>query len=406
MKTLRIALLGAANSIHLQRWANALVARGHAVSLLSQQRCEAALVDPAVECVWLPHAQGFGYLLNARAVRRHLAAWRADLLNAHYASGYGTTAALCGFHPTLLSVWGSDVYDFPYQTVLSWSALKRGATESSAAATRPGSTEVRAVKGRLLRWNLRRATALASTSRAMARQVQRLLPELRNGDIAITPFGIDLAQFAPGPLQRVAGRITLGTVKSLAPKYGIDLLLRAFAGVVHDPQVQARALDCRLLIVGDGPQRQALEALALALGIEARTLFAGAVAHADVPRWLHRLDIYCAPSRLDSESFGVAVIEASACGLPVVVSDAGGLPEVVRDGVTGLVVPRDDVAALQAALVRLVLDDALRGELGRCGRTHVAREYDWTHCVDRMLTCYDRLIVRRSRTAPSVDLRA
>jgi len=84
----------------------------------------------------------------------------------------------------------------------------------------------------------------------------------------------------------------------------------------------------------------------------------------------------------------VAVIEAGACGLPVVVSDAGGLPEVVVAGETGLIVPRDDVPALQAALKRLVLDAALRERLGAAGRAHVEREYEWGRCVDLMERCY------------------
>ena len=355
----RVALLGPANSIHLQRWAAALAQRGHALCVISQHRCERELLPASAEVVWLPHGGSPGYFRNALPLRRALMQWRPELLNAHYASGYGTTMALCGFRPTLLSVWGSDVYDFPYQSRF---------------------------KGRLLRWNLRRATAIASTSHAMAQQVRRLTPE--RGQIAVTPFGVDLARFAPYASKRVRGRLTIGIVKSLAPKYGVDLLLRAFAGLMQDADVRALPDDCRLLIVGDGPQRAALEALARELGIEPRTEFAGAVAHADVPSWLNRLDIYAAPSRLDSESFGVAVIEASACALPVVVSDVGGLPEVVRDEETGLVVPRNDVPALQVALKRLMIDAALRDHLGRCGRAQMEREYEWGHCVDLMERCY------------------
>lgn len=365
---MRIALLGPANSIHLQRWAHALVERGHAVCVLSQHACERALLPAAANVFMLPRNRALGYFTNAWRARDVLSAWRPDVLNAHYASGYGTTAALCGVRPLLLSVWGSDVYDFPYESVF---------------------------KGRLIRGNLRRATAIASTSHAMARQVQRLVPAI--GDVAVTPFGVDLAHFAPDKSKRDASQITLGTVKSLAPKYGIDLLLRAFAGLAHDPRVQALAQPCRLLIVGDGPQRTALETLAVELGIAQRTTFAGALAHRDVPAWLNRLDIYAAPSRLDSESFGVAVIEASACALPVVVSDAGGLPEVVRDGQTGLVVPRDDVPALQAALTKLVLDAALRDQLGAGGRDHVAREYEWAHCVELMEVAYAHTIAKAAR---------
>ena len=354
---MRIALLGPANSIHLQRWAAALVARGHVVSVVSQHCVERSLLPERADVHWLPHEGQSGYFTNALALRRHLASWRPDLLNVHYASGYGTTGALAGFRPTLLSVWGSDVYDFPYES---------------------------AVKGWLVRKILRRATAVASTSHAMAAQVRRLTPERR--DIAVTPFGVDLARFVAQPSPH--GSLTIGIVKSLAPKYGVDLLLRAFAGLCADTEVQATQPACRLLIVGDGPQHDELVQLAAQLGIAERTQFVGAVPHADVPHWLHQLDIYAAPSRLDSESFGVAVIEAGACGLPVVVSDAGGLPEVVVAGETGLVVPRDDVPALQAALKRLVLDAALRERLGTAGRAHVEREYEWGHCVDRMERCY------------------
>ncbi len=359
---MRIALLGPANSIHLQRWAAALVARGHAVSVVSQHRVERALLPERADVCWLPRAGQLGYFTNAWALRRHLSSWRPDLLNVHYASGYGTTGALAGFHPTLLSVWGSDVYDFPYES---------------------------AIKGWLVRTVLRRATAVASTSRAMAEQVRRLTPERRT--VAVTPFGVDLARFSAKPSlpkPSLRGPLTLGIVKALAPKYGVDLLLRAFAGLCADAEVHAAHPACRLLIVGDGPQRGELVRLATQLGIGERAQFVGAVAHTDVPHWLHQLDIYAAPSRLDSESFGVAVIEAGACGLPVVVSDVGGLPEVVVAGETGLVVPRGDVPALQAALKRLVLDAGLRKRLGAAGRAHVEREYEWGRCIDLMERCH------------------
>jgi len=363
---MRIALLGPANSIHLQRWAHALVERGHAVCVLSQHACERRLLPSAANVFMLPRSGALGYFTNAWRARELLTQWRPDVVNAHYASGYGTTAALCGVRPVLLSVWGSDVYDFPYESAL---------------------------KGRLIRGNLRRASAIASTSHAMARQVQRLVPD--RTEIAVTPFGVDLACFRPDPSHRSSGPLTIGIVKSLAPKYGVDLLLRAFAGLVADAEVKTSLADeLRLLVVGDGPQRAELEALARTLGIASHTEFAGAVAHADVPAWLNRLDIYAAPSRLDSESFGVAVIEASACALPVVVSDVGGLPEVVRNDETGLIVPRDDVPALQSALKRLVLDAALRARLGQRGRAHVEREYDWGHCVDLMERCLERVIAQ------------
>lgn len=347
----KLVLLAPASVIHTQRWAAALAARGLQVVLATQHVDDAWPVPAGVRVVRLPHAGMPGYFRNVPALRRLLQQERPQLLNAHYASGYGTTAALAGFHPWLLSVWGSDVYDFPYEG---------------------------RVKGWWLRRNLRKADAIASTSHAMAQQVRRLLPAV--GEVAVTPFGIDTARFAPRPEPHEG--LVIGTVKTLAPKYGIDVLVRAFAQLCG-----TRRAPLSLVIVGGGPQRAGLEALAASLGIGDRVRFVGAVPHAEVPAWLNRFDVYVAASRLDSESFGVAVLEASACALPVVVSDAGGLPEVVADGQTGLVVPREDPAALAAALARLVDSAAERRRLGEAGRRHVMTHYEWQAGVDHMLQC-------------------
>jgi glycosyltransferase involved in cell wall biosynthesis len=262
-------------------------------------------------------------------------------------------------------VWGSDVFDFPDQSPLA---------------------------GRLVRWNLRRATRVAATSRMMARQVRALVPRI--ADVAITPFGVDGERFRPIDGMRDAAAVTIGTVKTLDDKYGIDLLVRAFARLVADPVLVAAgaASRLRLTIVGNGPRRAELEDLARELRVDGVTTFVGQVPHAEVPSWLNRLDIYAAPSRLDSESFGVAVIEASSCAVPVVVSDAGGLPEVVEDRVTGFVVRRESVDTLTGALRVLVLSESQRHAMGAAGRTFVQREFAWSACVDHMLDLYESVI--------------
>jgi glycosyltransferase involved in cell wall biosynthesis len=362
----RLLMLAPASVIHTQRWAAALAGRGVEV-VLATQHPDAAWAPPAgVRVVALPHAGTAGYFRNVPALRRLLRREQPALLQAHYASGYGTTAALAGFHPWLLSVWGSDVYDFP--------------TESR-------------LKGWWLRRNLRSADAVASTSEAMARQVRALLPTV--GEVAITPFGIDSGRFAPQP-QAHEG-LVIGTVKTLAPKYGIDVLLQAFARLSRRWSADPRVLS--LQIVGGGPQRAELEALAQALGIGPQVRFIGPVPHADVAGWLNRMDIYVAVSRLDSESFGVAVLEASACALPVVVSDAGGLPEVVVHNETGLVVPREDPASLAQALERLVADADLRRAFGAAGRKRVRQHYEWSHSVDRMLAVLEAVSGGRPATS-------
>lgn len=362
---MKVAFMAPASVVHTQRWVTSLAARGVDLLLLTQHEPGEWPIPNGVRLQMLPFRGNKGYFLNAPAARRALREYAPDLVNCHYASGYGTLASLCGRRPSLLSVWGSDVYDFPYQS---------------------------AVAGFIVRHNLRRADRIASTSHVMAAQVHRLVPAI--GEIDITPFGVECDRFRPMPQQRDSGAITIGTVKTLADKYGIDTLIDAFAALLRGPASLPQDVRdrLRLLLVGDGPERAALEARVDALRLRERVTFAGKVPHGDVPAWLNRLDIYAAASRLDSESFGVAIIEASSCELPVVVSDAGGLPEVVRDGETGLVVPRNDSAALCAALERLVADGELRARMGRAGRALVQREYEWERCVDHMIECYAALL--------------
>src|SRR5699024_5899675 len=198
---------------------------------------------------------------------------------------------------------------------------------------------------------------VASTSHCMAEQTRSIAPKL--GDIPITPFGVDMQAYANAePLVANNDNLVIGTVKSMASKYGIDTQIEAFALLVNKftttQPVLAKKLQLRL--VGDGPQMDEYKQLAEKLGVANKVEFVGRVPHQEVPNELAKLDIYVALSRLDSESFGVAIIEAGAARRPVVVSDAGGLPEVTLDGITGLVVPRENPQAAADAIEKLELN--------------------------------------------------
>ncbi|HEY0978938.1 MAG TPA: glycosyltransferase, partial [Flavobacteriales bacterium] len=203
-------------------------------------------------------------------------------------------------------------------------------------------------------------------------------------------------RFHPKAAAGAADTVVIGTVKSFAPKYGVDTLIEAFALLVKDDRPKP---PLALRLVGGGSQEEELRTLAASLGVGGQVTFVPRVPHGAVPEELMKLDIYAALSRLDSESFGVAVIEASACGLPVVVSDAGGLPEVVVDGRTGTVVRRDDPLAAAEALYALVVDPDRRRAMGQDGRTHVQRVYEWEHCVQRMLDVLQRAAHRHRQVS-------
>jgi L-malate glycosyltransferase len=354
---MRVLLVAAASSIHAQRWANALVDRGLEVHLATQHDPLPSF-DRRVVLHRLPHFGGLGYLLNRWSLRSLVQRVKPSVVNAHYASGYGTLAVRTPSVPLVLNVWGSDVYEFPDTS--RWHHW-------------------------LLCRNLRRADAVVSTSAVMAVRTKDVCPGL--GRITVVPFGVDLDRFAPA--QRPArDEVVIGTVKTLSPKYGIDTLIDAFK-LVRDADPR---LNRRLRIVGGGSQRKELEQRVQRLGMNEVVDFVGGVGHADVPAELNKLDVYVALSRTHSESFGVAVIEASACGLPVVVAHVGGLPEVVEREVTGFIVPPDDPVAAAKAISALLGSPELRKRMGDAGRARVEREYDWNSCVDRMLAVYQNVI--------------
>lgn len=372
---MKVALFAAASSIHTVRWANGLLAAGVEVHVISQHPELEPFAD-GVQVHIFPNKGGLGYFTMVPGVKKLLRSIKPDLVNAHYASGYGTTARLVGFTPWLLSVWGSDVYDFPDRSLFhKW----------------------------LVRSNLLAADAVASTSNCMAEKTRALAPELSSIDI--TPFGVDMAAYVDMQPASAAALddselLVIGTVKTMSHKYGIDTLIEAFALVrqylrKENPKLAERL---RLRLVGGGPQYEELHGLAVKLNVDDATFFTGRVPHSQVPCALSELDIYVALSRLDSESFGVAILEASAASRPVVVSDAGGLPEVTLDGETGLVVPRENPEAAAQAILKLLNDPQLRFQMGTAGKRHVANHYSWPICVVTMTNLYKKVIYKFKKT--------
>ena len=280
MKRLKIALLAGISSIHTIRWANALPTsrRGRHVGPTYRG---GDILSEKVKVHYLTFQGNKGYSLNVPFLRKCLGKFKPDLLHAHYASGYGTLGRLSSFHPYVLSVWGSDVYDFPYESPL---------------------------KMRLLQKNLRAADLILSTSHVMAKQTKKICNGLSG--IRVTPFGIDIELFKPENCPQKRETITVGTVKKLAFKYGIDTLIKGFAEARTSLMESDKpiAFILRLFIVGGGEDRESLERLADSLNISDVTEFTGAVPHALVPDYLNKLDIYVAASRLESESFGVAIL--------------------------------------------------------------------------------------------------
>ena len=369
---MRILLLTDINSAHTQKWATALVSKGCEVGIFSFSIPNANwYTQIGVKCLSNEtHTNQtklnkrlltkLGYLGNLPKLKSIIIEFEPDVLHAHYASSYGFLGALSGFHPYVISAWGSDVMHFP---------------------------KISFIHKSILVYNLKHSDFILATSKAIENSIKNYINRL----ITIIPFGIDLTVFRPLEITSLFSdeKIVIGVVKSLETIYGIDILIKAFKMLVE----KMPNAPLVLLIVGGGSKEEEYKALVKEMNVEEQVKFIGKVKYEDVVKYHNMIDVFVNVSR--NESFGVSVLEASACSKPVIVSKVGGLTEVVKDSVTGILVESENVSATALAMERLVIDESLRLQMGKAGKAFVEANYDFTKNVDDTMKVYRQLISTR-----------
>ena len=195
--------------------------------------------------------------------------------------------------------------------------------------------------------------------------------------VHLLPHGVDLQRFQP-TIRESNGNVRLLAVGRLVEKKGFDFLIAALAGV---------KIGFTLTIVGDGPEREHLQHLAILNKFADRIVFRGAVTHTELPQIYAETDVVVVPSIQDRsgdrDGLPNVVLEAMASGRALVASEVAAIPSAVVHDDNGLLVPPGDPAALGQALTRLAASKELRMELGRNGRARVQRDYDIRHCSER-----------------------
>lgn len=356
---MKICFVAPANNYHTQKWSSWFFNQGHEVHVISFINAKIPNVKvhyiDVGDIVNEGNLKKLNYLFHGKEIRRIINSIKPDIINAHYATSYGTAMATSRVKsPYIVSLWGSDVYDFPKINFLCELMLK---------------------------YSLKKSDYLFSTSKAMAEEASKYTDK----KFYITPFGVDMDVFNPGKRNRSNdGKFVIGTVKSLNKKYGIDIFLNAVSLVYKEhPEYN---LEVR--IAGKGNDEGKLKKLAKELEIDSIVKWLGFISQEDAAKEWANMDIGIIPSVSDSESFGVSAVECQACGVPVIISDIPGLEESTCPGKSSLVVPRGDYRILADRIEELYSDQQMRLEMGLYGRKYALENYELNDCFRRVEKIY------------------
>jgi glycosyltransferase involved in cell wall biosynthesis len=209
--------------------------------------------------------------------------------------------------------------------------------------------------------------------------------------IEYVPLGIDIGKYRPEEQERIKGgrglqdKIVILYVGQLIERKGVDHLIRALARI--DRPLLRR---CKVVIAGQGPEREMLEKLAVELDVNDYVSFVGKVSQADLRRWYAAADIFVLPSL--SEGRPTVINKAMASECAIVASAVSGIPEQVDDGRNGFLVPPADPAALAVKLQYLIENEAQTAAMGRNSRKKiVAEKLTWEGYADRIVKIYGGL---------------
>ena len=365
---MRICYIADAGSVHTQKWVNYFAQRGYEIHLISF-RGNSSEFEPGVGLhllttiaprLWSVSKYLNGLLWPVQA-RRLIRKIKPDIVDAHYITVNGYLGIASGFHPLILTAWGSDVLLDPKQNWL-WKILTKYA--------------------------LNKTEVVICDSQVVHKELLKL--GVSPGKIKMIYNGVDTQQFsrqqANEGLKRKLGILEAPSIiyiRSLKPVYNVEMLIRAI------PLVLRQFPEARFIIGGDGEQKEYLQDLAKSLGISDSTRFIGWIPHNELPEYLASADVYVSTSLSDSTSLSLQ--EAMACELAPVVTDLPANREWITDGESGFIVPINDIQALADRITYLLNNNEVRESFGKRGREVIKERAEYEREMEKMEEIYQGL---------------
>ncbi len=360
---MRILYFSRDYSPHDHRFLSALAKTGHDVFYLKLEGNPRQLEDrpvplPVEQVLWAGGQGLFRWRDVPRLVwdlRRVVRTVKPDLIHAGPIQTCAFLAVLTGFRPILTMSWGFDLMqDAGRDAWWSW----------------------------VTRFTLRHSTFFTSDAQVTReRAVEYGMDPERT---IVFPWGVDLKRYRPRRAVSSRKPFVVFCNRSWEPRYGVDVLARAFTKVVRQRK------DVSLLLLNGGSQAQSIRQILINGGVQEHVQYGGQVPPGDLPRWYNLADLYVSPSHVDGSS--VSLMEALACGLPCLVSDIPANREWVQEEVNGWLFPDGDAEALAAKILAVMAHRRSLAKIRQAARRSARERADWDRNFAQLLQAYEQTI--------------
>jgi glycosyltransferase involved in cell wall biosynthesis len=359
---MKLVYLASGNSIHTQRWVNYFVDRDYEVHLITDAPYNYKSLKVHVLKKYFGN-RVLNLLMWSTRIKKIVKEINPDILHSHYVTSYGSLGARAAFHPFVITVWGSDILVEPRKFPI----LKQ-----------------------LIKFVLKRADLITCDGEHVKGPLTSLGAD--PGTIHIVFFGTDVNRFSPEKrdvkLQERLGMADCPTIistRKLEPVYDIPSLIQAV------PPVLQEFPSAKLIIAGDGSQKEVLKDLAASLGVASSVIFVGDIPNAELPSYMASADVYVSTSTSDA-GLAAGTAEAMSCGLPVIVTDFGDNRGWVEDGVNGFVIPTHDPASLFDKIVYLLKNRETGRTFGMKSRKIIEERNNYHKQMDKVDNLYQALV--------------
>jgi glycosyltransferase involved in cell wall biosynthesis len=356
---MKLCFIADATAVHTKRWVEYFSNFGHEVHLITYEPpgepmagVHLHVVDSIFSNLYL------AFPLRHLKIMRIVKAIKPDIVHAHFIAKFGFHGALLGFHPLVMSAWGSDVLVIPNKSKLLWHFSK---------------------------FSMKKADKIYAVSKDMETKIVSSFG-IPNNCINVVPFGVDMTLFHPKSSlsEKQDGKTSVFSNRNFLEVYNIETLINAI------PMIIGKKKNIHFVIKGSGPMEMSLKKLANDLNVNEYVTFVGWTEYHDMPKYLHNCDIYV--STAISDGTPVSVLEAMACGKACIVTDVGGVGEWIEDGVSGCLIPPQKPQILAEKILELGRDPSKCEVLGKEAHRVITERGDWYNIMEWVRDDYKTLV--------------